>query len=150
MSGSCCIHTFMIFICQVINVFVSYWWFFFFSSRRRHTRCELLTGIQTCALPIWAAMDRGFCVFCHLRPIEGRKRKYCIDHARQASLLLKRYHRRLWKALGDKYWLADWKHKTPEERRTYFREYMRRYRRCEEVAGGKVWGCSWRTWGSPC
>src|SRR3546814_9219835 len=29
--------------------------FFFFSSRRRHTRCALVTGVQTCALPIsWA------------------------------------------------------------------------------------------------
>src|SRR3546814_3090922 len=27
--------------------------FFFFSSRRRHTRCALVTGVQTCALPIW-------------------------------------------------------------------------------------------------
>src|SRR3546814_12605547 len=25
----------------------------FFSSRRRHTRCALVTGVQTCALPIW-------------------------------------------------------------------------------------------------
>src|SRR5881409_4088911 len=25
---------------------------FFFSSRRRHTRCETVTGVQTCALPI--------------------------------------------------------------------------------------------------
>src|SRR3546814_612178 len=35
------------------------WWdvfcyfFFFFSSRRRHTRCALVTGVQTCALPIY-------------------------------------------------------------------------------------------------
>src|SRR3546814_4797042 len=28
--------------------------FFFFSSRRRHTRCALVTGVQTCALPICA------------------------------------------------------------------------------------------------
>src|SRR3546814_4659724 len=28
---------------------------FFFSSRRRHTRCALVTGVQTCALPISAA-----------------------------------------------------------------------------------------------
>src|SRR3546814_841613 len=29
---------------------------FFFSSRRRHTRCALVTGVQTCALPIcWSA-----------------------------------------------------------------------------------------------
>src|SRR3546814_6176523 len=26
--------------------------FFVFSSRRRHTRCALVTGVQTCALPI--------------------------------------------------------------------------------------------------
>src|SRR3546814_9988783 len=25
----------------------------FFSSRRRHTRCALVTGVQTCALPIY-------------------------------------------------------------------------------------------------
>src|SRR3546814_16018056 len=38
---------------------------FFFSSRRRHTRCALVTGVQTCALPIfahlaarWAAYSR--------------------------------------------------------------------------------------------
>src|SRR3546814_10367247 len=35
----------------VILVFV----FFFFSSRRRHTRCALVTGVQTCALPICLA-----------------------------------------------------------------------------------------------
>src|SRR3546814_1259469 len=28
---------------------------FFFSSRRRHTRCALVTGVQTCALPIFDA-----------------------------------------------------------------------------------------------
>src|SRR3546814_20856483 len=28
------------------------YWLFFFSSRRRHTRCALVTGVQTCALPI--------------------------------------------------------------------------------------------------
>src|SRR3546814_4679335 len=26
---------------------------FFFASRRRHTRCALVTGVQTCALPIF-------------------------------------------------------------------------------------------------
>src|SRR3546814_15776023 len=29
---------------------------FFFSSRRRHTRCALVTGVQTCALPISASI----------------------------------------------------------------------------------------------
>src|SRR3546814_18559911 len=31
--------------------------FFFFSSRRRHTRCALVTGVQTCALPIYRRDD---------------------------------------------------------------------------------------------
>src|SRR3546814_10382511 len=35
---------------------------FFFSSRRRHTRCALVTGVQTCALPICAPG-----VFAHRR-----------------------------------------------------------------------------------
>src|SRR3546814_1265760 len=26
---------------------------FFLSGRRRHTRCALVTGVQTCVLPIW-------------------------------------------------------------------------------------------------
>src|SRR3546814_7563828 len=32
---------------------------FFFSSRRRHTRCALVTGVQTCALPISGAANFG-------------------------------------------------------------------------------------------
>src|SRR3546814_3629840 len=33
---------------------------FFFSSRRRHTRCALVTGVQTCALPIYFQIARCF------------------------------------------------------------------------------------------
>src|SRR3546814_15456538 len=33
--------------------------FFFFSSRRRHTRCALVTGVQTCALPIFNGLQRN-------------------------------------------------------------------------------------------
>src|SRR3546814_5431664 len=32
---------------------------FFFSSRRRHTRCALVTGVQTCALPILQPLQGG-------------------------------------------------------------------------------------------
>src|SRR3546814_15646990 len=32
---------------------------FFFSSRRRHTRCALVTGVQTCALPIYGEIGIG-------------------------------------------------------------------------------------------
>src|SRR3546814_4225393 len=33
---------------------------FFFASRRRHTRCALVTGVQTCALPILLQKDVRF------------------------------------------------------------------------------------------
>src|SRR3546814_10815732 len=40
-------------ICMLSLHFVVLFFFcFFFSSRRRHTRCALVTGVQTCALPI--------------------------------------------------------------------------------------------------
>src|SRR3546814_5499037 len=33
--------------------------YFFCSSRRRHTRCALVTGVQTCALPIFRLEDEA-------------------------------------------------------------------------------------------
>src|SRR3546814_7347403 len=42
---------------------------FFFSSRRRHTRCALVTGVQTCALPIF------------LGDLEGESREVAKVHA---------------------------------------------------------------------
>src|SRR3546814_18886255 len=40
----------VVLICFIVVIL---WYsFFFFSSRRRHTRCALVTGVQTCALPI--------------------------------------------------------------------------------------------------
>src|SRR3546814_10883767 len=54
---------------------------FFFSSRRRHTRCALVTGVQTCALPISrqcrAEGSRGKKL---VRPAAQRK---AVEHARQ-------------------------------------------------------------------
>src|SRR3546814_3110507 len=39
----------------ILFILMSLFLSFFFSSRRRHTRCALVTGVQTCALPIsWA------------------------------------------------------------------------------------------------
>src|SRR3546814_4036143 len=43
---------------------------FFFSSRRRHTRCALLTGVQTCALPISCLRDCGGHRALLIRPSE--------------------------------------------------------------------------------
>src|SRR3546814_1909860 len=47
----------MCFVCIYYFVLICFgltlcYFFFFFSSRRRHTRCALVTGVQTCALPI--------------------------------------------------------------------------------------------------
>src|SRR3546814_15068500 len=44
---------------------------FFFSSRRRHTRCALVTGVQTCALPIFV-LPGGKAVGDGLRIFERR------------------------------------------------------------------------------
>src|SRR3546814_2073930 len=50
---SCCVVHFL--LCR----FSSFLFCFFFSSRRRHTRCALVTGVQTCALPICAVSDKS-------------------------------------------------------------------------------------------
>src|SRR3546814_11575090 len=42
-------YRFFFFVCVLI---LCVFYFFFFSSRRRHTRCALVTGVQTCALPL--------------------------------------------------------------------------------------------------
>src|SRR3546814_443603 len=41
--------------------------FFFFSSRRRHTRCALVTGVQTCALPIYHRENRSEFGLAHIQ-----------------------------------------------------------------------------------
>src|SRR3546814_5069673 len=51
-------------LCCVLSIMV----FFFFSSRRRHTRCALVTGVQTCALPIFAVLERGGALLLRLVP----------------------------------------------------------------------------------
>src|SRR5881409_52595 len=40
--------------------------FFFFSSRRRHTICETVTGVQTCALPIYTHAENGVLIYLSL------------------------------------------------------------------------------------
>src|SRR3546814_3713929 len=55
--------------------------FFFFSSRRRHTRCALVTGVQTCALPI-----------CHRKACKPPARRGA-DRRRQDPFCRRRRHR---------------------------------------------------------
>src|SRR3546814_6391549 len=45
-----------VYVLGVLSICSSVCVVFFFSSRRRHTRCALVTGVQTCALPISAVV----------------------------------------------------------------------------------------------
>src|SRR3546814_12538661 len=57
---------------------------FFFASRRRHTRCALVTGVQTCALPIsWHPIrtDAG-CMMTTLPQLSGARSTEPADLAR--------------------------------------------------------------------
>src|SRR3546814_12997793 len=49
---------------------------FFFSSRRRHTRCALVTGVQTCALPI-------------LLPVAGKAEVLVVPNLEAGNMLAK-------------------------------------------------------------
>src|SRR3546814_976287 len=67
---------------------------FFFSSRRRHTRCALVTGVQTCALPIYLLREsrdwsyiplilvKGSCHSPRERSEERRVGKECVSTCR--------------------------------------------------------------------
>src|SRR3546814_10165287 len=50
----CCVTMFLLLVRCVFLLFGCFYFvfFFFFSNRRRHTSCALVTGVQTCALPI--------------------------------------------------------------------------------------------------
>src|SRR3546814_3631139 len=71
---------------------VAFVFFFFFSSRRRHTRCALVTGVQTCALPIYRqevlSFDMGgttakLCFIDHLRPQLSRSFEIAREYRNQ-------------------------------------------------------------------
>src|SRR3546814_7176902 len=60
---------------------------FFFSSRRRHTRCALVTGVQTCALPISALahalpadLELRLDEHCHHGPRRGQGQRRRQQH----------------------------------------------------------------------
>src|SRR3546814_6743864 len=62
--------------------------YLFFASRRRHTSCALVTGVQTCALPIWGRIDLALTV---LRPNEEWRQE--LFYTEGYSLALPRWHR---------------------------------------------------------
>src|SRR3546814_4047288 len=71
---------------------------FFFSSRRRHTRCALVTGVQTCALPISrtpgalrraGGAKRGGGV--RVRQVAARSREAAAERRKVKSALIRRF-----------------------------------------------------------
>src|SRR3546814_8744000 len=68
---------------KVCHVYV-----FFFSSRRRHTRCALVTGVQTCALPIFArvAAIEALCE-AHGVPLAAAALQFPLAHPQIASVI---------------------------------------------------------------
>src|SRR3546814_4499901 len=71
---------------------------FFFSSRRRHTRCALVTGVQTCALPIYADAedeedDRGD----EVKEFAGQAGLHAGGEKRRVELFIRSEERRVGK-----------------------------------------------------
>src|SRR3546814_12800113 len=85
---------------------------FFFSSRRRHTRCALVTGVQTCALPILGLRDDEHHEGAiHHRPVEVEavaERKHEGDDAVVDALLLEPFHRLRIGGLRTRGRLGEW------------------------------------------
>src|SRR3546814_11279399 len=68
-----------------------FWCFvlFFFASRRRHTRCALVTGVQTCALPI-SADEIRFLLFVDTQDVALENVSGVITDADQARIPMRR------------------------------------------------------------
>src|SRR3546814_7041538 len=66
---------------------------FFFSSRRRHTRCALVTGVQTCALPI-SSREKRRCRPGGSASLRGRGRAQ--DRAAARRSIPEAVHERIW------------------------------------------------------
>src|SRR3546814_4360031 len=74
----------------VVDFVSSFVIIFFFSSRRRHTRCALVTGVQTCALPISPSYCAGLPKVARslnhqTRPLAMHEPYFCIKSGPRAT-----------------------------------------------------------------
>src|SRR3546814_3697832 len=69
-------------------MFLCFFFFFFFSSRRRHTRCALVTGVQTCALPISSCFRNRSCCWIDQSVVSARD---LVDPGRVPSAPILRF-----------------------------------------------------------
>src|SRR3546814_18382399 len=74
--------------------------YFFFSGRRRHTRCALVTGVQTCALPIWRRARRLAAAARHVGELEAHHAPASRGEALSKESHEGRVHRRA-RAVGE-------------------------------------------------
>src|SRR3546814_2154515 len=91
---------------------------FFFSSRRRHTRCALVTGVQTCALPISTPIGSKLWRFSYR--FDGKQHIIAGGSYPEVSIVLARAWRdamRQQLASGINPAEERWKQKRSEERR---------------------------------
>src|SRR3546814_19496081 len=125
--------------------------FFFFSSRRRHTRCALVTGVQTCALPIsrrQAAIQKKLCGAKRKRPT--RFNSPLIMRRRCRIAAARKQTRKQWRDEQD-----DRRHDAPcPPRRGGLSRLPERTGRAEagrseELRVGKEWGSTCRFRWSP-
>src|SRR3546814_9537181 len=75
---------------------------FFFSSRRRHTSCALVTGVQTCALPIFSlalALTGGGALSLAYGLVAGSLTSAVAAHLLRPGLLLLRPSLRHWRTV---------------------------------------------------
>lgn len=82
------------------------------------------------------------CTICHAR-LTAARRKYCSDICTKEAIRrwkrdVREQTRQLWRAglSAEPPWMDGWK--TPDARRAYFREYMRRRRRARREGGNPV------------
>src|SRR3546814_14931810 len=68
----------------------------FFSSRRRHTRCALVTGVQTCALPICSSLGGDYPLRTRTAPlVSPRRRGSSLGSRRRGSTRVEMRYRRI-------------------------------------------------------
>src|SRR3546814_17994036 len=116
-------------MCEVYigHSFLSCRLIFFFSSRRRHTSCALVTGVQTCALPIsilYGISRWGLAGCLEITPDEARaliaryfERFPGISDYITATFKRARAHDYTETLLGRKTWFPRIKAASPHERR---------------------------------
>src|SRR3546814_17468280 len=81
---------------------------FSFSNRRRNTRCALVTGVQTCALPIWEVYGQHGTHVTRIRPSPAAIQRmdlvlewlYWVDDTQQRRAVMLRAIPLSWRKVG--------------------------------------------------